>query len=106
MAKKYRLVDAKMEKVISILGQASEEITGWAEDAAKSIQEINAVIIQVNKEVGAEEITEEDAAVRIDKEASKASGKLYNRIKRMTKNTKAMSGLLGAIKAMQDEEEK
>lgn len=106
MAKKYRLVDKKMEKVVSILGQASDEITHWAEEAQLAINEINKLISDINKEVGEESITPEDAGARIEKECAKPYGKLYNRIKRMTKNTKAMSGLLNAIKAMQDEEEK
>jgi hypothetical protein len=105
MAKKIRLVDAKMEKVVSIIGQASEEITGWAEDAAVSIMTINTTINQINADLAEEKITQEDAAVRFEQEVGKLFGKLENRIKRMTKNTKAMGGLLGALKAMQNDGE-
>lgn len=106
MAKKLKLVDEKMEKVVSVLGQASEQITKWSEDAQTAIQQINAVISQINTDLGAEAITPEDAAMKMEKEVGKLYGKLGNRIKWMTKNTNAMKGLLNAIKAMQDEDEK
>ena len=105
MAKKFKLVDEKMEKVVSILGQASEEINGWTVDAADCIMKINTAISQINKDVQEDIITPEDAGVRLDTEVSKLNGKLQNRIKRMVKNTKAMTGLLNAVKAMQDDGE-
>jgi hypothetical protein len=95
-----------MEKVVSIVGQASEEITHWAEDAAECIMGINTQTGQINEDLQEQRITQEDAAVRLDQEVGKLYGKLRNRIKRMGKNTKAMTGLLNAIKAMSDDEEK
>lgn len=106
MAKKLNLIDEKMTKVISILAQASEEIHGWADDAATCIQQINTAINQINEDVQHERITTEDAVVSVEENCAKPSRKLYGRIKRMTKNAKAMNSLLGALKAMQDEEEK
>lgn len=104
--KQMKLVDDKMEKVVSIIAQASEEIRIWSDDALLLIQKINTSTSQLNNDLAQETITEEDAVVRYEKEAGRSYRSLHHRIKRMTKNTKAMSGLLSAIKAMQDEEDK
>jgi len=104
MTKRIKLVDKKMQKAISILGQASEEITGWAEDANQCIITINTTISQVNADVGAEKLTPEDAMMTLEKETTKLFAKLGNRIKRMTRNTKAMGDLLRAVKALDDTE--
>ena len=105
MAKKISLVDSKMEKVIGIVGQASEEITGWAEDAATCMQQINTTIGQINQGIQDETITQEDAVVQLDTEVGKLFRKLRNRIRRMNKNTKALTGLLSAVKAMGEDED-
>lgn len=104
MAKKVKTVDRKMEKVVQIIEQAADEIVGAAQDAGKLIGEINAVAAEIQNDLQNEVIVEEEAAARYQAEVVKRYGKLANRIIKMAKNNKAITGMLAAMKAMGDEE--
>jgi len=106
MAKRFRLVDSKMEKVLSIVAIAADEIVQASTDASTYVQTINKAISDVNQQVQEEKVTPEEAVVLVEQGAGKAQARLKNRLKKMVRNAKAINSLLVAIKAMDDDEEK
>lgn len=104
MAKQIRFIDNKLERVVSIIEMSADEILQAANEAGQLIQQVNKGISDINTDLQQEVISPEDAKAKYDTDIAKLRGKLANRFKRMNKNTKAIASLLGAVKAMDDEE--
>ncbi len=106
MAKMKQQIDGKTQKVISIIAEASSEITDAAQDALELIEKIQGGVDELNEQLETEKMSKDEALGIYAEKIGPMSARLSNRFKKMTKNTKAIQGLLNAAKAMADEEEK